>query len=152
MLVTIVGHDLPGRSCGPGPEGQTYENIHVGLKHRTGGVTEPQPGDADEVTWTFEVRVRAGDDGRPDFGGGYVYGSRGDRSVGLPWGEVDGDGGFHLFRGAKLRLDAVDPEIVDAANAPGRRLVGRVGLTDRCGHPRCASVRPPDIAWTAEPA
>src|SRR4029453_5541082 len=105
MLVPIVGHDLPGRSCGPGPEGQTYENIHVGLKHRTGGVTQPPPGDADGGTWAFEGRVGAGDDGRPDFGGGYVYGSRGDRSVGLPWGEVDGDGGFHLFRGAKLRLD-----------------------------------------------
>lgn len=150
MLVTIVGHDLPGRSCGPGPEGQTYENVHVGLKHRS-GPTQLHPADAGEVSWTFEVRVRAGDDGRPDFRGGYVYGQRGNRAVGLPWGTVDADGAFHLFRAAKLRLDAVDPAVVTAANAPGHRLVGRIGLTDGCGHPRCASVRPPDITWTAEP-
>jgi Family of unknown function (DUF5990) len=151
MLVTIEGRDLPGRSCAPGPEGTPYENVHVALKHQ-GAPTELRPGDADAVAWTFEVRVRTADDGSIDFGGPYVYGHRGDRAIGLPWGAVDGDGGFHLFRAAKLRLDAVDPATVRDANRPGRRLVGRLGLTDSCGHPRCASVRPPDVAWTAEPA
>src|SRR5262245_34432893 len=111
MLVTIEGHDLPGRSCDPDPEGTPYENVHVALKHRTGR-TAPHPGDAGTVTWTFEVRVRAADDGSLDFGGPYVYGHRGDRAIGLPWGTVGGDGAFHLFRAAKLRLDTVDPATV----------------------------------------
>jgi Family of unknown function (DUF5990) len=38
--------------------------------------------------------------------------------------------------------------LAEAAKS-GRVLVGRVGLTDAKGHPRCASVRPPDIVWTA---
>ncbi len=151
MRVTIEGHDLPGLTCGPGPEGTPYENIQVALKHR-GGPTEPRPGDAETVAWSFEVRVRSTDDGTLDFGGPYVYGHRGDRAIGLPWGEVDGEGGFHLFRAAKIRLDAVDPVTIRAAEQPGHRLVGRLGLTDRRGHPLCASVRPPDITWTAEPA
>lgn len=151
MLVTIVGHGLPGRRCGPNLDGEMYENVHVGVRHGT-TATELQPGDADQVTWTFEVRVRAGDDGRPDFGGPYVYCKRGDRCIGLSWGDVDGEGAFDLFRAAKLRLDDVDPTLVQAAALPGQRLVGRLGLIDRFGMPRCAAVRPPDIVWTAEPA
>jgi Family of unknown function (DUF5990) len=151
MLVTIVGHDVPGRRCGPNLDGEMYENVHVGVRHGT-TPTELQPGDAEQVTWTFEVRVRAGDDGRPDFGGPYVYGKRGDRCIGLYWGDVDSEGAFDLFRAAKLRLDDVDPTLVQAATLPGQRLVGRLGLTDRSGMPRCAAVRPPDIVWTAEPA
>jgi hypothetical protein len=57
------------------------------------------------------------------------------------------DDTFLLFRGAKLRLDAIDPAVVHAAAQPGKRLVGRLGLTDAKGHPRCASVHPPEIAW-----
>ena len=48
-------------------------------------------------------------------------------------------------------LDAVhDAGVLEEAEQPGRRLVGRLGLTDRHGQPRCASVRPPDVEWVAE--
>ncbi len=53
-----------------------------------------------------------------------------------------------MFRRAKLQLDAVPPEVLDAAVTQGP-LVGRLALTDPHGHPTCASVRPPAIGWSA---
>ena len=45
VVVVIEGTDLPGRRCGPDPEERWYENIHVGVRHRTGPL-ELVPGDA----------------------------------------------------------------------------------------------------------
>ena len=55
-----------------------------------------------------------------------------------------------MARGAKFRLFEMDRAIFESAAAPGRTLVGRLGLTDEQGWPRCATVRPPLIAWTVE--
>ncbi len=55
-----------------------------------------------------------------------------------------------MFRRAKLMLTAVDPAVVLAADADGRRLVGALRLTGGDGGPRCAAVRPPAIEWTVE--
>jgi hypothetical protein len=149
LLVEIRGTDLPGRRCGPNPEGRWYENIHVG-PGRHPHPAELVPGDAPEARWAFEVTTRVTADGEIDFGGPYVYGRRSERFLYLSWGEVADDGAFELFRAAKLRFSDIDPGLVRRAMEPGRRLVGRLGLTDRKGHPRCARARPPDIAWSAE--
>lgn len=77
-------------------------------------------------------------------------GPSGGRFIYLSWGTVDESGAFTVFRRAKLMLDAVPSEVLDAA-ARGGLLVGRLGLTDACGAPLCARVVPPAIAWTAEP-
>ena len=53
-----------------------------------------------------------------------------------------------MFRRAKLWLDAVPEEIMTAA-IDGSLLVGHLGLTDSKGWPLCASVRPPQIEWSA---
>ncbi len=53
-----------------------------------------------------------------------------------------------MFRRAKLMLDGVPPDVLRGAVASGV-LVGRLGLTDEMGNPRCASVRPPLMAWSA---
>jgi hypothetical protein len=107
------------------------------------------PGDAPSARWELEITVRTGPDGELDFRGPFVHGKRGERFLYLSWGEVADDGAFALFRAAKLRFSDLDPGVVRQAMQPGRRLVGRLGLTDSKGHPRCASVRPPDIAWSA---
>ena len=162
--VVVEGTDLPGRRCHPNPEGYGYENIHVGLcdrackappvvePHRPWGVRELVPGDAPQARWEFEIVVRDGvGHGAVDFGGPLVRGKRGDRHIGLAWGEVPGDGTFRLSRGAKLRLEAIAADVLDRATRPGYGLVARLGLTDAKGNPRCASVRPPHIVWSAEP-
>ncbi len=161
LTVLVDGFDLPGLTCNPGPEG-THQNIHVALAGsgqdrpslaipgRPGLALEPVPGDAAFARWEVPVTVRRGDEGL-DFGGPFVRGDRTDRHIGLAWGDVPGDGTLRIFRGAKLRLVDVAPDVIEAAMRPGHRLVARVRLTDAKGNPICARIHPPYIAWSAEP-
>lgn len=163
MIVEVIGTDLPGRRCNPEPNGHVHTNVHVCLCRRRAEPGQPllpgrpwrpvglTPGDAAGARWVCEVTLRD-IDGSFDFGGPYVLGRRGDRHLGLAWGDVVGAGSdaFQLFRGAKLRLETIDAATVRAAAIPGHRLVARLGLTDSKGNPRCATVRPPAIVWTAE--
>jgi Family of unknown function (DUF5990) len=147
VIVEIRGTDLPGRSCDPVPGGSPYQNVHVGVKHRT-GVLDLVRGDAPSARWEVEVTVRDGDDGGFDFGGPFVMGRRGERHLGLCWGTVGKDGSFALFRAAKLRFSHLDPALVERALGTDGRLVASLGLTDQKGHPRCATVKPPDVVWS----
>jgi Family of unknown function (DUF5990) len=148
MVVEIWGSDLPGRRCGPTPDGGSYQNIHVGIARRADTI-ELVPGDAPSARWQIEVTVRGGDDGNFDYGGPFVHGRRGERHLGLRWGTLGDDGTFAVFRAANLRFSDVDASVVQQALRSGGRLVGSLGLTDAQGWPRCASVRPPDITWSA---
>lgn len=137
VVVEIRGIDLPGRSCGP------YEGIRVGLRSDS-GTASPVPGDAASARWEALVRVRRGKDGY-DFTGESVRGRRGERFLALGWLDRDD----HLFRAAKLPLTAVDPDVVRQALARDRRLVATVRLTDEEGLPRCATVKAPNVVWSA---
>lgn len=128
----IEGFDMPGG------------NVHVGVQ-RGREVVDLHPGDAAGGEWSFEVRVKPVDGGL-DFGGPYVHGKRGDRFVYLSWGVVEG-GTFRMFRRAKLHF-ADAPADVLATGA----VTCRVRMTDACGNPRCARVRPPDATWTTSEA
>jgi hypothetical protein len=132
MLLEIRGHHLPGRSfeADDGP----CRAVHVGVQLGR----EPAqlvPGDAEAAVWRLELTpVPVG--GGTDYRGPAVQGRRGARFVYLTWGDVDADGGFRMFRRAKLMLaDLPDAEHV----------VAEVHLTDECGGPRCARLRPPAL-------
>jgi len=162
LTVVIEGHDLPGLTCRPEPGGAGHRNVHVALsgksKDRTalvvpdrpGLAIEPVPGDAESARWEVPVTVRRDADGY-DFTGPFVGGTRDDRSLGLAWGDVPGDGTLRLFRGAKLRLVDVDPALIEEAMRPGHRLVARIRLTDPRGNPVCARVHPPALTWSVRP-
>jgi hypothetical protein len=126
-----------------------YDDIHVGLARR-GDTVESRPGDAPSVCWTFEVRVRRHHNGQLDFGGPYVPGARGQRSLGFRWGTLAADDTFDVFRAAKLRFTDIDPTLLERALSTGSRLVADPGLTDPRGDPVCASVRPPAVSWSIE--
>jgi uncharacterized protein DUF5990/uncharacterized protein DUF5655 len=161
VAVLIEGYDLPGLTCRPEPGGSGHHNVHVALSGRAGDRTalvvpgkpgaaiEPVPGDAESARWELQVTVRRDADGF-DFTGPFVGGTRDDRSLGLAWGDVPGDGTLRLFRGAKLRLVDVDPAVIERALRPGHRLVARIRLTDPRGNPVCARVHPPALTWSAE--
>jgi len=162
LTVVIEGYDLPGLTCQPEPDGTRHRNIHVAVsgksKDRTalvvpdspGLAIEPVPGDAESARWEVPVIVRRDADGF-DFTGPFVGGTRDDRSLGLAWGDVPGDGTLRLFRGAKLRLVDVDPALIEEAMRPGHRLVARIRLTDPRGNPVCARVHPPALTWSVQP-
>jgi hypothetical protein len=162
MLVEVHGTDLPGRTYAPAGDGMRYENIHVGLCCRTelphAMTVEPKrpwrveqavSGDAPSARWVFEVGVIDGES--LDFRGRYVRGTKDDRHISLAWGEIRTDGLFHLFRGADLCFSDIDPLLVRGAMARGTALVGRLGLTDENGNPRCTRIRPPSVTWSTEP-
>ncbi len=141
MELRITGTDLPGRDCGAG-----YTNVHVGIQIRR-DPAQIVPADVATVTFTTEIEL-VDRDGTVDFKGPAVQGRPGGRFVYLTWGNPGDDGDFHMFRRAKLMLDAITSDVIDRGKASGR-LAARLGLSDKCGMPRCAAVRPPRIDWTA---
>jgi hypothetical protein len=147
MRIRIDGIDLPGNrdgGMGGGVAGLRFGNVHVGVQ-RGSDVVELVPADAGSATWAFDVTSRDVD-GLLDVGGPWVHGRPGARFLYLSWGNVDSDG-FAMFRRAKLMFGDVPTGVLRAAHDGDGRLVGRLGLTDACGDPRCARVRPPDITW-----
>ncbi len=142
MRVRIEGTELPG---------PRFANVYVGVQ-RGKDVIDLVPADAKAAQWSFEVRTRPVEDGSLDVGGPFVHGRRGDRFLYLSWGTVDEAGGFTMFRRAKLMFGDVAPATLHSAVEGDAVLVGRITLTDRCGNPRCARVREPDLHWSAEPS
>ncbi|MCX5213873.1 DUF5990 family protein [Kitasatospora sp. NBC_00240] len=153
MLIRIEATDLPGRDCPAGGDFPGRTDVHVAVQRR-GRPAELfglRPGDAASAVWELDCSATRTPSGGPDLRGPYLQGGPGARFVYLPWGSVDAAGGFAMFRRAKLMLDAVDPAVLEAAERSGL-LIARLGLTDAKGHPLCAAVRPPLVAWSAGPA
>jgi hypothetical protein len=124
MRLVIRGYHLPGATYGD------YANVHVGIQVGRDAV-ELVRADAEAVEWVADVRTGDG-----DFRGPAVHGKKGERFVYLTWGSVDGDS-FSMFRRAKLMLADL-PSNADEVTV-------EVDLTDECGMPRCARLRPPAI-------
>ena len=148
MRIRIEGSDLPGRRPGAEADALRLGNVHVGVQ-RKAEVVDRVPAAAPNASWSFEVTGREVD-GLLDVGGPFVHGRPGARFLYLSWGAVGADGAFAMFRRAKLLFGDVPGEVLRAAFAGEGVLVGRLGLTDEQGGPRCARVRPPDIVWTLE--
>jgi hypothetical protein len=139
MLLQIRGHHLPGGVWQSGDE--HYDNVHVGIQ--VGKYPhELVRADAETASWTVPIEVVAREEGL-DFRGAAVQGKRGDRFVYLTWGNVDRDGSFTMFRRAKLMLADLQPLAIDTA-----QVIARVDLTDECGGPRCARLKPPALTLT----
>nr|WSW44661.1 DUF5990 family protein [Streptomyces sp. NBC_01001] len=149
MQIRIEAVELPGSTCGAGPDFPGYGNIHVAVQRRDrrDELLDPYPGDAVSATWTLECTATPTAAGF-DLKGPYIQGRPGGRFIYLTWGSVDEAGTFAMFRRAKLMLDAVDPDTTAAALRSGR-LLARLRLTDACGRPLCAQVRPPLVEWSA---
>jgi len=142
--IRIEGNDLPGRRAGGESDALRLGNVHVGVQ-RKAEVVDRVPADAAAATWHLEVASREVD-GLLDVGGPWVHGRPGARFLYLSWGAVDQDR-FAMFRRAKLLFGDIPAPVLRAAHDGAGVLVGRLGLTDAAGGPRCARVRPPDITW-----
>jgi hypothetical protein len=145
VLIRIVGADLPGRRAAGALR---FGDVHVGVQRKT-DVVDRVPVDAESALWEFDVSSREVD-GLLDVGGPYVHGRPGARFLYLSWGTVSGDV-FSMFRRAKLLFGDIPTDVLRAAHEGDGVLEGSLGLTDACGEPRCARVRPPDITWRHVP-
>ena len=154
MRIRIDAFDLPGLTRPAPADGSApaYGNVHVAVQRRDrpGELLDPQRGDAASATWTLECAAVVSPSG-VEVRGPYVQNRLGHRFIYLSWGTVDEAGLFTMFRRAKLMLDAVPADVLEAA-APDGLLVARLGLTDAQGGPLCARITPPHVSWTAEPA
>jgi Family of unknown function (DUF5990) len=139
VVLEIHGHHFPGRVWHIDDE--PCHNVHVGIQVGR-DPADLVPGDSDEAVWRVDLKVVEGDAGL-DFRGPAVQGRRGERFVYLIWGAVSAEGAFTMFRRAKLMLG--DLANVVWPDRPIQRLVVRVDLTDGCGGPRCARLRPPAL-------
>jgi len=144
MEIVIRGHNLPGtmfRSAGV-----PIHNVHVAVQVRDApeGLVA---GDAPSAEWHVDVGI-VDDDGTYDFRGPAVHGTRGERFIYLTWGDVTADGGFTMFRRAKLMLGDIDPALIRAGLERDTPVVATIDLTDGCGGPRCARVRAPALVWS----
>ena len=148
MLIRIEATDLPGHRAGAEADRLRRDNVHVGVQRKS-DVVDRVPADVPRVTWELEVTSREVD-GLLDVGGPWVHGRPGARFLYLSWGAVRGPGAFEMFRRAKLLFGDIPTSELRAAHEGGGVLVGRLGLTDEDGGPRCARVRPPDIGWQLE--
>jgi Family of unknown function (DUF5990) len=149
VLIRIEGSDLPGRTCGPGPDYPNgHHNIHVAVQGRKGqqDLHGAVPADVAHAVWEIEC-VIASPPPDADLRGPQIQGPPFRRFIYLTWGVVDRGGAFTMFRRAKLGLDGVPVPVIQRACSLGL-LVGRLGLSDRDGWPICATVRPPRIEWS----
>jgi hypothetical protein len=143
MRIVIEGHDLPGAEFVS--DGVHLRNVHVAVQIGREPVGLVR-GDAERARWELDVRV-VGDGGDVDLRGACVQGRKGERFFYLTWGDVGADGSFAMFRRAKLMVADIDPEALAAAARDDGVLAAPISLTDECGGPRCARVRPPAIEW-----
>jgi hypothetical protein len=160
MRVVVEGFDLPGLACHP-DDGGPHSNVHVALCDRSWkgppkvepsrpwGVRDLVPGNAKSARWDFEIQLKE-KDGALDFGGPLVRGNKGDRHIALFWGGLPSADVFEMFRGAKLKLETIDPKLIRSAAKPGKCLKALVRLTDGKGNPVCATVKAPDLVWSVE--
>jgi hypothetical protein len=126
-----------------------HHHVHVGVQRRGrhDDLLDMVPGDVLSATWTLACTAAETPSGL-DLKGPYIQGSPSSRFIYLSWGDVESEGGFTMFRRAKLMLDAIPETVMERAVHSGL-LVGKLGLTDSMGGPVCAAVRPPAITWSA---
>lgn len=145
MRIRIEGYDLPGRAGAPQAESLRLGGVEVGVQRRR-EVVDRVPVHAAEAVWQLDVDTRVVGEFL-DVGGPWVHGRPGARFLYLSWGST-ATGDFAGFRRAKLLFGDVPGVLLRAAADGDGVLAGRLGLTGPDGGPRCARVRPPDIAWT----
>lgn len=86
------------------------------------------------ASFVAEIRLVDG-----DFRGPYVHGPKGERFVYLVWSDSN-----EMFRRAKVHLSTIPDALANL-----EEVQGTIVMRDPKGHPLCASVRPPTVAWSA---
>ena len=147
MEIVIRGHNFPGTMSRNA--GVPIHNVHVGTQVRN-EPTDLVRADAASAEWRLNVQVVAAD-GVDDFRGPAVHGRKGERFLYLTWGDVNENGGFTMFRRAKLMLGDIDPALLAEAGESGAPIVATVDLTDRYGGPLCGRLDPALLHWKISP-
>jgi hypothetical protein len=148
LKIKVICEDLPGTKFVTkfGDEAVTYEPVHLGLQ-RGNEVVEAVPANRKRVVFEPSFRVAPLPDGKTNFLGPYAKGTPTERFFYLSW-VVKGEAGkLTMFRRAKIHLSHLPWSQVEESIHSGKSFSVTLSLTDRCGEPRCASLRGDNVRW-----
>lgn len=148
LRIEVVCRNLPGICFrdpqNPGAEKQ--EPVYLGIQ-KGNEVIEAVPADRKQVIFRPKFRIAKQLDGSPNFLGPFAKGIPQERFFYLSWGVMDKKGHFEMFRRAKIHLNHLTWEQVNAALSNGQSLKVVIDMTDRKGGPVCASIRQDRADW-----
>jgi hypothetical protein len=146
LTIKVICTDLPGTEFDNEAGGLHYRGVHLGIQSGE-TVIERVAGDSKKAEFAPVFRVAPLADGRTNFLGPFAKGTKDQRFFYLSWGELDKLGHFRMFRRAKIHLSHLPWTEVEKAAKANKPITARLSLTDKCGWPLCASVKPPFIRW-----
>lgn len=141
LKIKVVCEDMPGATFGDEP-------IYLGIQ-RGEEVLGLVPGDREGAVFEPEFRVSQQANGAPNFLGPYAKGTPAERFFYLSWGAKGVGGGTTMFRRAKIHLNHLTWDRVEAAAESGEPITVTLSMTDKRGEPRCASIRADAARWEA---
>lgn len=146
LRIKVICSDLPGTEFDDEAKGLHYRNVHLGIQSGE-NVIDTVAGDSEKAEFEPVFRVAPLDGGMTNFTGPFAKGTRDQRFFYLSWGELSPGGFFRMFRRAKIHLSHLPWKQVEKAVKENKAIEVRLSLTDRCGWPLCASVKPPYVEW-----
>lgn len=126
------------------------QNVHLGVQRGDETIWET-PGDVGTCAFEVPIEVGKNKDGSPNFLGPFVHGPVGGRFLYLVWFDKKGEVKT-MFRRAKINLQHLDWDTVNAAIFAQKNLEAVLTLTDKKGGPACATLKRGQISWKALPS
>jgi Family of unknown function (DUF5990) len=145
LTIKVLCEDLPGKNFTAAAGGESRHNVYVGIQHKE-DVIDIVPGDAKSAEFTAVFKVAEMPGGLTNFTGPFAKGTKDQRFFYLAWGELKSIH-FQMFRRAKIHLSHLTWAQVERAAKANKPITVHLSLTDRCGWPLCASVKPPYVKW-----
>lgn len=136
ISITIVASEPPF-AAGDG--------VLFGLQ--SGSVVEDAVPACDTTEFQATIDVTQTGNSDVDFSGVHVHGRRGDRFIYLSWGIADQTEPFVMFARAKIKLDSILLDLLDAAIEQDCALVAHLHATNTRGQPASGTINPPAIDW-----
>jgi hypothetical protein len=123
------------------PAGVAF-GLQLGSGNNYTTVQQQMSGTAD-LSFQFSLKVKAGDNGSPNFLGPHAQGTPTDRFVYIDIGTYAGVSNSLFGRRLKVPLKSISMNDIEKVNAqPNLVLEARVPGTGRDGGPNCATVKP----------
>ena len=120
--------------------------VYFGLQKGSGSnyeTVQTAESKSDDLQFEFDVRVREGKDGRPNFLGSFVQGPTHERFVYLDIGTCAGQTNTTWSRRLKIPLRGIAWELIaQTAKSSSAVLEARVAGTGKDGGPSCGTVKP----------
>ena len=131
----------------PGSTFENWRDVRLGIQ-RGSTVIDDVPGDVTEADFTAVLRVgRHPKTAAPNFLGPYAHGTPEQRFVYLSWSGIEA-AERRMFRRAKLQLETIGWDMIDASVTSGQPIEVALDMTDRSGGPACATLKKQGVSWT----